>query len=267
MAMNVDARESGARFAFPNPLPKPPPRGMVREPIAARFRVTLRTFFARRPDVLVAGMGYVCADLDDPERWVVPDAVIAFGVDPEAVRARNGYAISEVGKPPDFVLDIALGKDSIAAEPPDFVSGMSLNEDHALKRDGYADFGILESWLFAIADSERRADRQPLSGWTLADGEYSPIAIVREPSGMFWGHSAVLGLDLCWDEGSLRLRAPAGGEYLRSHAEEKAGRLEAEARWREAETRRRDERRRRLAAESELLRLRQRLTLGDAPDR
>ena len=256
--MNVDAR-GGERFAFPNPLPKPPPRGMMREPIATRFRVALRGFFALRPDALVAGMGYVCADLDDPERWVVPDAVTAFGVDPEAVQARNGYVISEVGKPPDFVFDIALGEGDIADLPPDIVSDMALNEDHALKRDIYAGFGVLESWLFAAVDAERRTDQQPLSGWTLADGEYRPIEIIREPDGTFWGHSAVLGLDLCWDEGNLRLRAPAGGEYLRSHAEERAGRLEAEARWLEAETLRRDERRHRLAAEAELLRLRQRL--------
>jgi len=263
--MNVDARESGERFAFPNPLPKPPPRGMTREPIAARFRVTLRTFFARRPDVLVAGMGYVCADLDDPESWVVPDAVVAFGVDPEAIQARNGYVISEVGKPPDFVLDIALGKDDIAGEPADFVSGMSLNEDHALKRDIYAGFGVLESWL-AAADAERRADQRadqrPLSGWTLADGEYRPIAITREPSGMFWGHSAVLGLDLCWDEGSLRLYDPIAGEYLRSQLEERYGWLAEREQREEAEARLQDERERRLAAEAELLRLRERLMRG-----
>ena len=261
--MNVDARGAGERFAFPNPLPKPPPRGMRREPISTRFRVALRGFFALRPDALVAGMGYVCADLDDVERWVVPDAVIAFGVDPEAIQVRNGYVISEVGKPPDFVLDVALGEGDIADLPPDIVSDMALNEDHALKRDIYAGFGVLESWLFAADDAERRADQRPLSGWTLADGEYRPIEIIREPDGTFWGHSAVLGLDLCWDAGNLRLRAPAGGEYLRSHAEEKAGRLEAEARWLEAETQRRDERRRRLAAEAELLRLRDRLTRGD----
>ena len=264
--MNVDIRGAGARFAFPNPLPKPPPRGMRREPIATRFRVSLRAFFALRPDVLVAGMGYVCADLDDVERWVVPDAVIAFGVDPESIQVRNGYVISEVGKPPDFVLDIALGEVDIADLPPDLVSDMALNEDHALKRDIYAGFGVLESWL-AAADAERRADQRPLSGWTLADGEYRPIEIVREPSGTHWGRSAVLGLDLCWDAGNLRLRAPAGGEYLRSHAEEKAGRLEAEARWLESETRRRDERRRRLDAEAEIQRLRQRLMRGGGPDR
>ena len=260
--MTVDARESGARFAFPNPLPKPPPRGMRREPIAARFRVSLRTFFARRPDVLVAGMGYVCADLDDPERWVVPDAVVAFGVDPEAIQARNGYVISEVGKPPDFVLDIALGKDSIAAEPPDFVSGMSLNEDHALKRDIYAGFGVLESWLFAAVDSERRADQRPLSGWTLTNGEYRPIAITREPSGMFWGRSAVLGLDLCWDEGNLRLYDTVAGEYLRSQLEEKYGRLAEREQREAAEAQQEDELKRRLAAEAELQRLRERLMRG-----
>ena len=31
---------------------------------------------------------------------------------------------------------------------------------------------------------------------------------------MIWGHSPVLGLDLCWDNGELRLRDPHTGEYL-----------------------------------------------------
>ena len=35
-----------------------------------------------------------------------PDMLIAFDVDPEAYHRRNGYVISEQGKPSDFVLEI-----------------------------------------------------------------------------------------------------------------------------------------------------------------
>lgn len=256
-----DLRESATRFAYPNPMPEPPPRGMTRNPIAARFRIWLRDFFAPRADALVAGMGYLCADLDDPESWVVPDAMIAFGVDPEAILVRNGYVISEVGKAPDFVFDIALGENAGAGLPPELVAEMGLEEDIALKRDTYAGFGVLESWTLDIAD-ERRADQLPLSGAALTNGEYRPIEIVREPSGVLSGRSAVLGIDLCWDEGELRLRVPTGGEYLRSHLDEKRGRLEAEAKWLETETARRYERKRRLSAEAEIARLRERLKRG-----
>ena len=32
------------------------------------------------------------------------------------------------------------------------------------------------------------------------------MGIVHESDGLIWGHSAVLGLDLCWDAGELRSR-------------------------------------------------------------
>ena len=37
----------------------------------------------------------------------MPDCVVAFGVDPDAVRNRNGYVIDDVGKPPEVVVEIA----------------------------------------------------------------------------------------------------------------------------------------------------------------
>ena len=36
-----------------------------------------------------------------------PDLLVAFDVDPAAYEARNGYVISEQGKPPDFILEVA----------------------------------------------------------------------------------------------------------------------------------------------------------------
>ena len=53
------------------------------------------------------------------DRWIIahpdadwsrarrPDLLIAFNVDPAAYHASNGYIVSEQGKPPDFVLEVA----------------------------------------------------------------------------------------------------------------------------------------------------------------
>ena len=71
------------------------------------FDSILRAHFAPRTDVLISGQGYLrCEAGNDAER-LAPDCVVAFGVNPEAIVARNGYVISEVGKPPDFVLEVA----------------------------------------------------------------------------------------------------------------------------------------------------------------
>ncbi len=53
------------------------------------------------------------------------------------------------------------------------------------------------------------------------------------------GHSAVLGLDLCWEDGQLRWYDPATGRYLLTYDEEAEGRL-AEAAGRLAAERERD---------------------------
>ena len=36
-----------------------------------------------------------------------PDLLVAFDVDPQAYRETNGYLITEQGKPPDLILEIA----------------------------------------------------------------------------------------------------------------------------------------------------------------
>ena len=45
---------------------------------------------------------------------------------------------------------------------------------------------------------------------------------------MVWGHSPVLGLDICWDNEQIRLRDPATGEYIPT-PEEAAVRADADA--------------------------------------
>ena len=57
-----------------------------------------------------------------------PDLLVAFGVDPELYHQSNGYVISEQGKPPDLVLEVA--------------SASTARRDLGVKRDDYEAFGI-----------------------------------------------------------------------------------------------------------------------------
>ena len=187
-------------YTFPNQLPKPPPGpySMQQEPIASEIREIIRCHFSDRPDVFVSGEGYLCQDTRYRTGWLVPDCVVAFEVVPEAIFRRNGYVISEVGKPPDFVLEIASESTGVA--------------DYTRKREGYARYGVREYWRFDRSGGDYHD--QPLAGDLLVDGEYQPMAVNREADGLIRGHSPVLGLDLCWDDARLRLYDPSVGQYL-----------------------------------------------------
>ena len=210
------------------PLPDPP-----REPDMNQRRRTrafdgiLIPHFADRDDVLVSGEGYLRNNGSNADERLAPDCVVAFGVDPDAIEARNGYVISEVGKPPDFVLEVA--------------SRSTGRRDYTEKRDGYAGYGVREYWRFDHTGG--RFHDAALAGDVLVDGRYEPLEITHEPDGLIWGHSDVLGLDLCWDEGELRFRDPSTGKFLPTPEEQQTARIEAEAR---AEQERSD----RLAAET-----------------
>ena len=186
------------------PLPDPPRTYDMQQRIRNfAFDGFLYGHFAYRTDVLICGEGYLRNDpYNDAER-LAPDCVVAFGVDPAAIVARNGYVISEVGKPPDFVLEVA--------------SRSTGRRDYTVKREGYAAYGVREYWRFDWTGGQYHD--AALAGDQLVDGVYEPFPINRERTGLIWGHSPVLGLDLCWDKGDLRIYDPAAGEYLRSPAE------------------------------------------------
>ena len=189
-----------ARGALPDP---PGASGARRRRRLSRIDSALAAHFAGRPDVLVSGGGYLRRDpLDETER-IAPDCLVAFGVeDPDSVIERNGYVIGEVGKPPDFVLDIAD-----AASP---------SADADDRRDRIADYGAGEYWRFAETSETNGGSHPaaPLAGGELADGAYVPIPVRREPDGVLWGYSRALGLRLCWDRGELRFADPETGSYL-----------------------------------------------------
>ena len=114
-----------------------------------------------------------------------PDLFIAFGVDPVAYKNSNGYIISEQGKPPDFVLEIA--------------SPSTAAVDVGIKREDYA---ALASRILAVRrDWELHGAR--LAGDRLVGDIYVPIDLEELPDGSLQGYSAVLNLNLRWENGQL----------------------------------------------------------------
>ena len=222
-------------YSHVEPLPDPP-----REPDMQQFEslvyfvASLLAYFADRDDVLISGEGYLRHIGSNANERLAPDCVVAFGVDPKLIVARNGYVISEVGKPPDFVLEVA--------------SRRTGRKDYTVKREGYAGYRVREYWR-----SDRTGGRYhdaALAGDVLVGDRYEPVEIVHESDGLIWVYSEVLGLDLCWDEGKLRLRDPLTGEFLPIPEENIAARIDAEARAEDAEARAEAERVARQAAEA-----------------
>ena len=179
-------------------LPDPPMiPDFQRRAHLTRIINTLDIYFKRRDDVLAAGGGYLRHDpMDEGERYA-PDCVVAFGVDPKAIIARNGYLISEVGKPPDFALDVACQD-----------VGMI---DRSIERETYERYQAREYWRL---DASKRWQAAPLEGDRLVNGKYVPIEIIQDEDGKLWGYSQALALSLCWDGEFLRFYDRTSGRFL-----------------------------------------------------
>lgn len=197
------------------PLPDPPKEpDMWQRSILNSVAGALLAHFADRRDVLVCGEGYLRHDANEPG-GLVPDCAVTYGLsDPRAIIQRNGYVISEVGKPPDFVLEVA--------------SRSTGRRDYTVKREGYAALGVREYWRFDPTGGMYHDTA--LAGDALLNGEYMPVEIVSEPDGRHWGYSEVLRLELWWEEEELRFRNPETGEFLPMPEELQAAREAAEAR-------------------------------------
>ena len=193
------------------------PDAMQQEPDFLYAVTTLQAFFWGRPGVLVSGdtpVYYV--DAEGVQQIVRPDCYVSFEVNPISIRRRNGYFIREAGKPPDFVLEIA--------------SESTHANDTGFKRELYARLGVVEYWRFDASGGDLYPEA--LAGERLVDGEYVRIETVQGQDGVIRGHSELLGLDLCWDNGHLRYYDPKAGEYLRDlqEAEERIRQLEEQLR-------------------------------------
>ena len=232
---------NGKRLTILPDPPKDPERMQQMPTIGIAFYI-IKDFHAGQGDVLVGSEGYLCQSARSyPDRYV-PDLIFARVDEPDTVvNIQNGYVIDEVGKPPDFVLEVA--------------SPSTGRADYTTKRDGYARLGVVEYWRFDPSGGEYH-DR-PLAGDLLVDGAYEPIETHYEPDGSIWGRSAALALDLYWQEGSLRFYDYGSGVFLPEYREvrgqrdaERAGRRFAETRAEDAIEERDTERVRRQFAET-----------------
>ncbi len=178
-------------------------------------------YFGNPETTVVKGERYLqAAPRVHPSERRIPDLLIAFDADPVLYKANNAYIISEQGKPPDFVLEVA--------------SRGTWRRDRYAKREDYLAMGIPEYWRF---DETGEYYGERLAGDLLVEGEYRPVAIETLEEGVLQGYSHALDLNIRWERGELRWHDPATGRHIATFESERQGRLRAETRVRELEER------------------------------
>lgn len=119
---------------------------------------------------------------------VQPDLLVAFDVSLEVYRENNGYIISQQGKPPDFILEVA--------------SESTKKYDNGYKRLFYKRLMVGEYWRFDDSDGPGSVR---VAGDELEGGGYREVPIVRMGDGILGGYSKVLGLYVRWNNRQLEL--------------------------------------------------------------
>ena len=193
---------TGERFR----LPDPPPREI--DEVTAFDHIyeigdlgNLALHFGNSDTTLVTADRWIVATPEqDKSRARRPDLLIAFDVRPEDYRQSNGYIVSEQGKPPDFVMEVA--------------SISTAATDTGEKRDYYADIGIPEYWRF---DETGQYHGQRLAGDRLEGDSYLPIDITEIGPGVLEGYSEVLNLRIRWANGELLWIDPATNAPVPRH--------------------------------------------------
>ena len=207
-------------------MPDELPDAMYQFPKMTHTMDLLLWRYEERPDVLVSGNNAIYYQQGNPRVHRSPDGFIAFGVDRDAILQENGYKLWEVGKPPDWVLEIA--------------SPSTARVDLGIKREIYASIGVGEYWRFDASGGEHYGE--PLVGEHLGDGEYHRFEVQTTPDGVAWGHSPALNLDLHWGPVRLHFYDPAAEEWLRDLKQVQADLREQEAALREQQVALREER-------------------------
>ena len=208
------------------------------------------TDFGERPDVFLSSNTILCYDPTNLNVRVAPDVYLAFGVDAPAIRPRKLYLPWEVGKPPDFAMEVA--------------SASTARQDVTEKRRIYARIGVPEYWRFDPKDGDYHGAK--LAGERLVNGVYQPIELTTEPDGILKGYSPVLGLSVCWQARLPRLYDPATNIYLESWREVAAARSSAEMERDAAEARATVEQAARLVAEERIRQLEAELRRREAKE-
>ena len=197
--------------------PEPIEDGMQQFPAILKLVALLMRYFRDFDDVFVDGGGFVFYDRANGYRRFAPDCYITFGVDGKAILETGNYFLWEVGKPPEFAMEVA--SDSTAAN------------DLGFKRELYARLGIAEYWRFDPTGGDRYG--QPMVGERLVDGEYRPFELHTAEDGSIWSYSEVLDLRFHWSselEEGFDIRNPRTGKTIDMEEAEREARITAEAR-------------------------------------
>ena len=197
--------------------PEPLPDALFQYPIFQEVFHVLDTHITTRfpsEEVFRSSNTFICYDPTNLNVWVGPDFYAAFGVDALAIKERKIYLPWEVGKPPDFVLEVA--------------SESTAQQDMIAKRQIYARIGIPEYWRFDPTGGDFYG--QPLAGDRLVNNTYEPVELTAEPDGILKGYSPILRLSLCWLDEMLKFYNHETRTYLRNLVQTQAALTQAEAR-------------------------------------
>ena len=195
------------------PLPDAETQGGV----FRRILATLDLRYADQPRTHVAGNTFIYYDEGASWRKISPDCYVAFDVDSDDIYRINCYRVWLVGKPPDFVLEIA--------------SEHTAENDLHPKRELYAIMGIGEYWRYDPTPDSRHYGEKLVGERLGDDGLYHRRPVSPDAEGRPRGYSPTLGLDLVWWENEdLRFYDPITGEWQRNPEEEQAARIAAESR-------------------------------------
>ena len=148
-----------------------------------------------------------------------------------------------MGKPPDFVLEVA--------------SEHTGRRDYTTKRDDYARLGILEYWRFDYTGG--RFHDAPLAGDRLVNDVYERIDVTPDAAGVVWGYSEVLEPVRVLGPGPAAVLRLENTVFLQDPSELEEDRNQERAARLAAETQRDEERAARLAAEARISQLEQML--------
>ncbi len=203
--------------------PEPVEDGMQQELALERIIYLLRRRYQDDASVFMSGAVFISYDITNGNRRVAPDFFIAFGVDNPAIRENlPNYWLWEIGKAPDFVMEVA--SDSTASR--------DLNE----KRELYQSLGIPEYWRFDSKNGERYG--AIMAGERLVNAVYQPYEVQAGADGSLKAHSDLLNLDFYWDETQgFDVLDPETGRTIDVLVTERSARLLAEARAETAEAR------------------------------
>ena len=230
----VPAAEAAGIVKFPDP----PPEEMTayHHVLFPGYPGALALHFGKpESTVILSEIAAALIPTESYEGVRYPDLLIAFDANPAAIMPRNGYLIPEQGKPPDFVMEVA--------------SESTGRIDENRKRLDYARMRIPEYWRFDYTGGSYHITH--LAGDRLVGDEYRPIPIHQTEEGHYWGHSNILNLDLCWENGELRWYDPVARRYLPNFREKDAQLRAAESQREAAESQREAADAAREAAESQ----------------